>query len=306
MECFTTDFDLEETDDVPQLGIKNNNRVNRNLVTRDEIWNTSFSATLHRVQYGTYGGKSACLVVLDCAFRFPPRAGCRYSSATIKVTFSHAADITNYRIKSRESSDDPSVVNLAPKEVYGTVSTIEEKRTWDVKIPLMFESPIGLSAGFESHLGGERTTQRNSRTELHGNLYYDHDHDDEACGATWDLSENEVQGDGIFRQFRAAIILCHPADQPMWMSVRVKPSVKFSLNPQRLFERGDPFAYLLQRNDEPVLLDGSTGKPQASHISCSDFSSDSFPWPEVLWFPAEYQQSQLTLQANPESKESPK
>lgn len=289
IECFTTKFDLDETH-IPQLGIHNDGRVNRNLVARDAVQDTSFSATLRRVHYGTYQSESACLVVLDCAFRFRPRVLSRYSYASVKVTFRHAVDINNHKIKPTKPSDDPAVVNLAPKEVYGIVKTVEEKKVRDITIPLMFESPIGLSAGVEGHLGIERTEHQDNRMEVHGNLHYDDDHD-EAYGATWELYENPAQGDGIFRHFRAAIILCHPADQPMWMSVTVKPSVKFSLNPERLFDKNDPFARLLQRNDEPVLLDGKTGKSDGTEISCNDFSSPDFPWSKVLWFPAEYKVS---------------
>ena len=74
----------------------------------------------------------------------------------------------------------------------------------------------------------------------------------------------------------------------MWMSVVVKPSVRFFVDPARLFGKNDPFARLLQMCDEPILLDGKTPKGDHSELACDDFSSPDFPWPKVLWFPAEY------------------
>ena len=287
---FTTNFDLDESD-IPQLGTHNDGRVNRTLITRDEVRDTSFSAALNRVHYGTYKGEPACLVSIDFSFRFRPRVLSRYSHASIKVTFKRAMDIHNHKIRSDDPSDDPGVVIMAPKEVYGIVTTVDEKKVRDITIPLMFSTPIGLSAGFQGHVSTERTEHRENRMEIHGELYYDDDHDEAPYGVTWDLYENSDQRDGIFRNFRAAIVVSNPPEQLMWMSVAVKPSVRFSVDPARLFGKNDPFARLLQMCDEPVLLDGKTPKGDHSELACDDFSSPSFPWPKVLWFPSEYKVS---------------
>src|SRR5256885_6294528 len=107
---FTTNFDLDESE-IPQLGIHNNGRVNRTLITRDAVRDTSFSAVLNRVHYGRYKDEPACLVSIDFSFRFRPRVPSRYSHALIKVTFKRALDINNHRIGSDDPSDDPGVVN---------------------------------------------------------------------------------------------------------------------------------------------------------------------------------------------------
>ncbi|KAK3054725.1 hypothetical protein LTR09_004454 [Extremus antarcticus] len=288
--CFTTDFDPDETP-IPYRGlggIGNEGRINRMLVTHDAIRDTSFSATLQRVHYGTYQSRPACLVVLDCAFHFPPRALSRYICASIKLAFRHATDPTDPKVRSPDVSHDPAVVNLAPKEVYGIVTTVEQKYVRDVTIPLMFESPIGLSTGIEGHIGTERSGTQDNRMELHGCLLYSDDHD-EAYGAAWSMYENPAHRDGILRSLRLALVLCHAVAQPMWMKVIVKPSVQFSVNPERWFGKNEVFATLLQKNDEPVLLDGKTSKSSdGTQISYNEFSSGKFPWMKVLWWPEEY------------------
>jgi len=208
---FTTNFDLDESN-VPQFGTHNDGRVNRTLITRDEVRDTSFSAALNRVHYGTYKGEPACLVSIDFSFRFRLRVLSRYSHASIKVTFKRAMDIHNHKIRSDDPSDDPGVVIMAPKEVYGIVTTVDEKKVRDITIPLMFNTPVGLSAGFEGHAGTERTEHQGNRMEIHGELYYDDDHDEAPYGVTWDLYENSNQRDGIFRNFGAAIVVSNPPE----------------------------------------------------------------------------------------------
>lgn len=50
----------------------------------------------------------------------------------------------------------------------------------------------------------EVSEHQEHRMEIHGDLYWDDDPIDGACGATWDLRENEAQKDGVFRSFRSA------------------------------------------------------------------------------------------------------
>lgn len=291
---FETDFTLNEQS-VPLLGIHNNGRVNRTLATHERIGKTSFSATLGQVLYGKYKGDDACLVVIDFSFRFRSEVACRYSYAEILVAFRRAVDIRNPRKRADDPSEDPRVTNMAPKEVYGILKASKEKNSYGITIPAMFESPIGLWTSIEGHAGKEETEHQENRMEIHGDLYFDDEHDQYANAVTWDLSENDALKDGIFRYFKAAIVLLNPPEQPMWMEVVVKPSVRFSLDPRRLVQKSNPFARLLQKNDDPVLLDGKTAKTGPFDPGCNDFSSPAFPWDKVLQIPKEYEVSQSIL-----------
>jgi len=286
---FETDFEIDEAASAPQLGIQANGKINRRLVSQERVGETSFSAALHRVQYGTYKEAPACLVVLDFTFRFKPKVASRYSYASVLVSFTRAVDIRNHKILAADPSEDPKVVNMAPKTVYGIVKTVDEKTVKDITVPVMFESPIGLFAGVELHARMEQTKQQENRMEIHGQLYEDDDHVDEANAVSWDLFENPAQKDGILRNFRTAIVVQNPPGQAMWMKVIVKPSVKFSVDVRRLFGKNDPFARLLQQNDDPVPLDGITAKAGQLDLGCDDFTSPEFPWSKVLRMPIEYQ-----------------
>src|SRR5436190_9834038 len=281
---FDTDFDV--TEEKPILGIHNNGRVNRPLATQDKIGNTSFSAILNQVHYGTYENKPACLISLDFSFRFRAMSLCRHNYAEIEVEFEKTIDPQNPKVRCRSPMLDPKVVNMAPKEVYGIAKTDGERKYWDVSIPIMFKSPIGASAGITGNAETGKIVGEDNYMAIYGELSQDDDHDEGANGVTWDLTENQAQNNGIFRHFRAAIIVQHRPNEAFWMRVSVKPSVKFSLDPQRLSQKGDFLHKLLQRNDDPILLDGITPKG-SDDLDCDDFSSENFPWGKVLTIPEE-------------------
>lgn len=286
---FETEFELDDDTAAPQLGIEAKGKINRHLITQEKIGSTSFSATTQRVQYGTYRGEPACLVLIDFAFRFKPKVPSRYSYASITVTFRRATDMQNHRATKAPPEEDPKVANMAPKSVYGIVTEVESKTMRDVTIPVMFESPMGFKTGLEMHAGMERTEHQEHRMEIHGQRHEDDEHVDAANGVSWDLFENPVQKDGILRNFRGAIIVFNPPGQPMWMEVLVRPSVRFSVDPRRLFEKTDPFARLLQQNDQPVPLDGKSPKDGQVELGCDDFTAAEFPWSKILRLPVENQ-----------------
>ena len=286
---FSTDFDVDK--DKTLLSIKNKGRVNRALVTQEQINNTSFSATLHRVQYGKYQGETACLISLDCSFRFKSKSLSRYEYAEVQVEFETAVDTSKPRLRSSEPLADPRVVNYAPKEVYGIVTTVDQRKHWKIEIPLMFHSPIGLKAGLTGSGGSDWSTHEDNRIEIHGNFYQDDEHDEGANGVTWDLQENKTQHYGIFRSFRSVIMVKHQAARPFWMRVSVKPAVRFSLDLRRLVTKNSVLLRLLQRNDDPVLLDCKTPLKGQPDFGCDDFSSDDFPWARILQMPQEYEVS---------------
>jgi hypothetical protein len=268
---------LEEAEATPQLGIKNKGRVNRPLATQEKIGATSFSAVLSRVQYGSYNSKPACLVAIDFSFSFKSKSSCRYNQARIELEFTRAVNTNDHKICSSDPTQDPKVVNIAPKAVYGMVKVVDEKRYFDISIPLLFESPIGLSAGITGTGGIERSEHQENRMEIHGSLDWDDDHDEEANAVSWQLTENAAQKDGIFRQFRAATVFLNEPDQPVWIKVVVKPTVKFSADLRRL----------IPKNDHPILLDGKTSL-QPLDSKFNDFSGATFPWDKILQLPREY------------------
>jgi hypothetical protein len=288
---FDTDFFLS---DEPEslLRIENNGRVNRSLATQEQIGKTGYSAYVRHVQYGTYDGKSACLVGLDFAFRFPPRAGSRFSTAEIEVTFEKAIDPQDPSVRCKDPSLDPIVANFAPKQMLGKVRERNDSMSVGVEVPITLGLPFA-SAGVTPSWSRDTTKTQEGRAELYGNLAQDDDHDDGANSVTWDLTENPVSKEGIFRSFRGIVLLfCRP-QEAFWLRVSVKPVVKFSLDPRRLFTKR-----LMQDRDDPVLLDGSTMLMHPSLSSYTEFTETGFPWPRLLQAPEAIEEGQSQITAS--------
>jgi hypothetical protein len=273
--------DLSISNDEALLSISNEERVNRQLATQEHIGKTSFSAYLAHVQYGTYDDKPACLVAIDFSFRFPSKASSRFTSAEVELTFEKALNRSKPSLRSTDASLDPIVANFAPKKVLGQVKTRENKKTWEIEVPVTFEAPFG-SVGITGSFASETAMTEEGRSEVHGNRAQDDAHDDGANAVTWDFTENSLSKEGILRSFRSAIILWVRPKEAFWMHVSVKPVVKFSINPNRLFTKR-----LLQDRDDPILLDGEQTLGTIKSFGVSKFDSDDFPWHEMLSLPKE-------------------
>ncbi|KAK3389594.1 hypothetical protein B0H63DRAFT_464006 [Podospora didyma] len=262
------------------LGIHNDGRVNRLLATQEHIGRTSFSAYLRHVQYGTYQSRPACLLAVDISFRFPAKSSSRFSSAEVDITFEKALNRNKPSQRCTDASLDPVVTNFAPKAMLGQVRERENRKTLELEVPLTFEAPFG-SAEFAARWSREMTMTEEGRAELHGNLAQDDEHDDGANSVVWDLTENPVSKEGILRSFRAvAVLYLRRRGEAFWMRVDVKPVVKFSLDPSRLFTKR-----LVREGDEPILLDGETVLGESSCHGHEVFDAADFPWETVLNLP---------------------
>jgi hypothetical protein len=275
---FETDLIFSE-DSNALLGIKNEERVNRTLVTQERIGKTSYSLYARHIQYGTYQAKPACLVGIDISFRFPSKANSRFTYAEVEITFEKALDITNPSLRSTDASLDPVVANFAPKQILGTVVERENKTSLEFEVPLVFDTPFG-SSGITATIARETTMTERGCLEVYGNLAQDDEHDDGANSVTWDLTENPISKDGILRSFRGIILLfCRPGET-LWLHGTVKPVVSFSLDPRRLVTKK-----LVREKDQPIYLDGKTTLGNSVCLGYDKFDADNFPWNEVLNLP---------------------
>lgn len=231
------------------------------------------------MQYGTYQSKPACLLAVDFSFRFPSKGNGRFTYSEIEVTFEKALNIKNPSLCSIDASLDPIVANFAPKEIQGLVTQWENKKSFEIEVPVVFDVPFG-SAGLSAKWTRETTLTEEGRIEVHGNLAQDDEHADGANSVTWDLSENPISKEGILRSFRGVFLLFWPPREALWMHVSVKPLVSFSLDPRRLFTKK-----LVREKDEPVLLDGETTLGNSSCFEYDKFDADDFPWQAVLNLP---------------------
>lgn len=274
---YDTDFVLAPDEET--LGIHNDSRINRSLAANEHIGPTGYSAYLCHVQYGLYQSRPACLVAVDFSFRFPTKSNSRFSSAEVEITFEKALDPSKPSLRCPDASLDPVVANFAPKRLLGRVRERESYKAFEITTPLTFEVPFG-SAEFAARWARGTAMTEEGQAELHGNLAQDDEHDDGANSVAWDLTENPISKEGILRTFRGAVVLFCRRREAFWMRVDVKPVVKFSLDPRRLFTKR-----LIGQRDEPILLDGETQLGNSICHGYGEFDADNFPWGVVLNLP---------------------
>jgi hypothetical protein len=189
------------------------------------------------------------------------------------------------------------VANFAPKRVFGQVKEphvaagISSVHLYNVEGNEARDHAIQINAPIQQLVlainHGDTLSLRESKMfriegsvacmELRGNLAQDDVHDDGANSVIWDLEENPISKEGILRSFRGVILLFCRRGEAFWMDVSVKPAVKFSLDPQRLFTKR-----LMGTKDEPILLDGHSTLGDLACLSHDKFDSEDFPWQNVL------------------------
>lgn len=269
------DFDLEvDEQSEATLKIENKGQTNREKVTQHDIGKTSWKSRLHLVQYGTYSGRRAVLVVFKNEFHFIPETIKRITSVSLEFVFEETSGSNLATPVPRIVNNDPQIQLLAPAQVCGTNLKEQLTTTWKLSVPLLFQG-----AGVQPEVERESASERNHRMWLLGFSQGTDEHDVDNR-AKWICKENTVDSTGILQEFTTAVVVTLPVkpERPIKVTALIHPYVAFSVNILRL----------RKKKDEAIFLDGQTakGKPIRPDL---DFEDPVFPWKEVVNIPEEYQ-----------------
>ncbi|KAF3905311.1 hypothetical protein ABW20_dc0100372 [Dactylellina cionopaga] len=276
----TTLEDNDDEDFEPELGISNNDQINREKITAKEIGSTSFKATLTTVQYGVYNSEAACFLLFDLHFSFIPSTRTRYVYAHVDMEFTSCDNSKLTLSEPYKPEDDPAVAAVIPGELWGKVKESKEKTLWQFSIPALFQTPIGLQTGIEFEGGAEKETRRDHRMSVIASITGDDDHIRDNC-LDWKISENKAQAYGIPFHLTTGAIITLPKGplKTMMAKVTVKPKVSFSMNLLRL----------RSKKDDPIYLDGVTPKGNPVFQAGVDFKEQNIDWVKILNLTDEYQ-----------------
>jgi hypothetical protein len=86
----------------------------REIITEQELRKTYYKLAFKQVQYGTYRGKPACVLVVEVDLRAPERGRHRFKGVSIEVEF----------LKSSALDTSVEVLKFAPETVYGRSITL--------------------------------------------------------------------------------------------------------------------------------------------------------------------------------------
>ena len=241
-------FELDEAG--AELGQKNEDDqdFNRSKVHQRDLGDLSIVATLPRVEYGSWDGKSACLVTFSFSFDSGNVKSCRFTSARIIIEFT-----------SREAdSSDPIVVNYGPKRLLGQKT--EENRRWLYAGEFEAKASIGpFEVGPTLRAESEGFFTRTYMEVIKANSWGDKSHKCPNTVKYW-LKENKRQQGGIPEQLNATIVVIY--EGPFQAVVDVSSTVIFDILAQ-------PWT-----KDDPVLFEpGIEVGPPVRDSRDSEFST---------------------------------
>jgi len=94
----------------------------REIITEQELRKTYYKLAFKQVQYGTYRGKPACVLVVEVDLRAPERGRHRFKGVSIEVEF----------LKSSALDTSVEVLKFAPETVYGRSITEHHSSNWAI------------------------------------------------------------------------------------------------------------------------------------------------------------------------------
>lgn len=90
------------------------------LIAQEELHRTNWRLTFCRVQYGTFGGTPACLLVVEGKFHAEESRRHRFTWVRIKVDLS-------------QTGDPVEVLKIAPQQAYGIKISEQRTSNWSLR-----------------------------------------------------------------------------------------------------------------------------------------------------------------------------
>ena len=206
------------------------------LLREGKLGSSEFTARLQNVQFGTWKGETACLVVIRLDFAPKNRGWFRFRNATVEaeVEEEEPSDVKecgrnvikaiHVEEKAVDDDDDddfddldevyegPLIRSFYPSLIRGHITTAAETYSIQIAAPLS-PAPVTptLSAGWSA------TAPRQGLHLIHGRLV----RSPETC-VKWTINENDVTKDGIYEQPCFALIVRYRAERGFVMAVGCK------------------------------------------------------------------------------------
>lgn len=284
-----------EPDDAPTLAEPDPYSPNRTTISAMKSGDTSYQALVERVQYGTYRNQRACLLVFTFLFRFKDKSLYRFESTLIRIRFRRVPNSCSLPLdeKTDEELDEherlcPHILQLVPALFYGAASEKKIETSKKLEGSIGTQVPgVPVGGGLKPEVTRSTTRTQEVRMTIKGEILSGKKNSDVSEIASWKITENDVQRDGVPPRFQTAVVLRWPASgDPVLANVSVRPQVA-------------SFAYPVWRvrqhplRTDPIGFDGKTPRGQPVNPG-KDFADETFDWAAVIKDPTEYR-NQLLL-----------
>ena len=226
------------------------------LLREGKLGDSRWDVRLSNVEFGSYDGGSACVVVLNISFNAKSQRWFRFRNARIEVEFGSVAEGD----KTKEQSASSLLIRKwYPDLIRGHVQNVAQKYGFSISIPI----PVPGAAG-QTSANWNLTDPKEGVHLIHGSLI-----GNSQRVLRWQIQENPVTRGGIYEEPRLAIVISNTANLPFnitvfarattfgGLPVRSKGGSRISISPPNKEHPGivsQPASQnITNSNDEPSL-----------------------------------------------------
>lgn len=188
------------------------------IASRHNIGTASIDCELHKIEYGQFKERPACLVIVDVRLVNPPDN--TIESVKLGLQFGKD-DVQNLSPEDPNCAQNPKAPIskvFAPEEIEGIPGYSQKTAHYNIKPKVE-----GLTFKLDTGGGGSQITSTKEhrwrvqgRREEHNGVY-------DTFG--WNIYQNEISEDSVPRQLRLGMIAFHE-HQPFWVNVNIDGSVR--------------------------------------------------------------------------------
>ncbi len=181
--------------------------------SRHEIGSASIDCEFHKIEYGQFKDRPACIIIIDVRLVSPPENTIERAQMEFQFAKDDEQNLAPENHISTQITKEPISRVFAPEDIEGMPS--QSTKTVHHSIKPKIE---GLTFKIDTGGGGGQTTTINNhrwqvvgRREKHNNIY-------DTFG--WKIFQNEVSQDSVPRKVRLGMIAFHRY-QPFWVNVSI-------------------------------------------------------------------------------------
>jgi hypothetical protein len=248
LECYNQkEVTLDPLAGTLELGSeKNESEETRDKITHIEAFGRSVIGSVTRVNYGSFGSTTACLLCMRFTFRYTKASMLRFKKAEIIVSF----DKRGNQALNNSTLKEPVVRIFAPRKLVGKPTEETKKIAWGIEWACSL-SAVPVSRGPTLSRTNESTYSKEHYLEIKGIDQMTRKRKQPHI-VIWTATEDDLLKSGIPDELNLAVVVEYDGDFQADVSVKVDTPLKDGLY-AHVWSKDDPLLFLppLGKGDVP-------------------------------------------------------